>query len=173
MKGNILLQIGIISGIALVVALLLGLPNKRGTHGFDERQLAERGKAAQFAMYTALGSLIAIYLGLLFEWLPFENVAVLSVSALVLTMLVFEGYCIFHDAFLTDDETSIGKSVVYLALGGLWMGMAWFGRIRGAEIDWIDLLLGIDYLGAALMLLIRMLYVRIRDRMEDGAEANG
>ena len=88
-------------------------------------------------------------------------------------MLVFEGYCIFHDAFLTDDETSIGKSVVYLALGGLWMGMAWFGRIRGAEIDWIDLLLGIDYLGAALMLLIRMLYVRIRDRMEDGAEANG
>lgn len=169
MEWKLFWQIALIAMCSVGFAVLLGGIGKANEDKFDERQMVERGRAAQLAMNTALIYLLAIYAGLLFDWIDLDNVAVMAVFGLVLTTIVNGGYCIFHDAYLERGQKAGSVIVHRLLLGAAWLSMGWFQRKWNAVSAWVDVALGIGYASDGVLLLARWLMSRIEEK-RDGKE---
>lgn len=173
MNYDILWPIVTISGIAIALGIFLrGIVNG-SDEKFDERQLIERGRGANLAMFIAFSYLLGLYAGLSFDLIRSEYAAIFAVYGMVTTVLVYSAYCIFRDAFLNRDQDMFVEVVKHILFGGIWMAMAWFIRERDPERAWIDGALALDYLGTGVLLLIRALVLCIQERRTAREDAHG
>ena len=159
---DILAPILTLSAIAIGAGIMLNEFNN--DLKYDERQLIERGKGANLAMLVAVCYLLGIYVGHAFDLLRVEYMAVFAVYGLTATLMVYNGYCIFHDAFL-NQEQELGPTVLHNGLiGALWLAMSFMKSSWDPQDAWISGALGLTYLFQCAMLLLRALILRIQDR---------
>lgn len=169
MNSDILIPILTLAAISVGAGLLL---NHFGNSSkYDERQLIERGKAASFAMNTAIVYLIGISTGYIFDLLPKEYMTIFAVWGMLVTLMVHTGYCIFRDAHLTAEKEPLIEALKYGAFGCVPLMVHRFND--GEESDWINLALAVEGLGIAAMLLIHALVRCIRDRRSAEEDTNG
>ena len=162
MNPDILIPILTLSAISVGAGVLLD--HFGNSDKYDERQLVERGRAAGLAMNIAISYLIGIFAGLALGVLPVEYMEVFAVYGLTVTLLAHTGYCIFHDAHLTEEQDAVLEGLKYGALGGVCLVLVVFNH-RG--IEWIQLALALDYVGTAVMLLLRALILRLREKRDE------
>lgn len=161
MNFDILGPILTISAIAIGAGIMLN--EFSNDDKYDERQLIERGKGANLAMLVALIYLLGIYVGYAFELLRMEYMAIFAVYGLLATTMVYNGYCIFHDAFL-NREQKLAPTVLHSGLlGALWLAMAFMRSGWDPQQVWINGALGLIYLFQCAMLLLRAFILHIRD----------
>lgn len=89
---------GILVGLVIVYVACRWIRQGRGKAQYDERQELIRGKAYKCAFYvTLLGISIALctgdYIG------KYVNISVVLFVVLCVGVLMYAGYCIFHDAY--------------------------------------------------------------------------
>ena len=170
---DILIPILTLSTIAISVGILMTEFGKTHDDKFDERQLIERGRAANLAMTSAIVYLFGIFAGHVFELLRMEYIAIFAVYGLTVMLLVHSGYCIIHDAYLSSEQ-ELGPEVVRnMLFGVLWMGMIFLSGAADPHGNWIRGALALDYLGIGIMLLLRELIVRMQDRRTEKEYADG
>jgi len=165
MNPDILIPILTLSAISVGAGLLL---NHFGeSDKFDERQQIERGRAANLAMCTAMVYLLGIYCGYSFDLLPMEYGAIFAVYGLTVVVLVSDGYCIFHDALLNRDQEPGPEAFRGILLGGVWLSLALFRRSWDITIAWVNCALGLCWLLRGVMILLRALILRLREKRDE------
>lgn len=167
MEWKLFWQIAFVALGSVGLAILLGGVGKSGADKFDERQMVERGKAAQLAMTTVMVYLLVLYAGSLFDWIAQEHLALMAIFGLILTELVHGAYCILHDAYLERGQEAAGVIAQRLALGSVWLLMGWFQWGRDALSAWFDFALGIGYASDGVFLLVRGLMLRIEEKRDE------
>lgn len=174
MNLEIVLPVITISCIAIAVGCILKAFGKINDGKFDERQLIERGRGANLAMDVALVYMLGLYSGLSFDLLPQEHMIVFAIYGLTLTIMVFHGYCIFHDAYLNREQGLTAAVWQNGMIGALWLCMTILRRERwGSTYEWIFISFAMVYLFQSMMLLLRAIVLHIRDRMEELENADG
>lgn len=166
MGTDILKYILILTLLALGAGAVLSWPSGKSKR-YDERQLAERGRAAQLAMSTGIFYLIFTYGGIELNLLPWENLMHLTLFGLVLVEMVFTAWCVFRDAYLGTEQNGMLETMASCGLGLLWFLMAWANWDRGPTVALIDLFLGCSYVSTGLFLLIRAAFLWVTSRMEN------
>ena len=173
MNTDILMPILTISGIAVAAGYLLNVLEKANEHKFDERQLIERGRGANLSMNAALMYLLGLYMGHAFDLLQPEHWSIFAVYGLVVMFLVFDGYCIFHDACLGRGE-KLGPLVLSSGLFGvLWLVTALQKAPWDPETAWINGAFALFWLSRSVMLLLRTVVLYIQDQCAAKEEADG
>lgn len=173
MNRDILMPILTIGGIAIVLGVSCTKVRSRDDRNYDERQLIERGRGANLAMLTAFSYLLALYGAERFHLIRIEYMGIFSLYGLALTMVIYDGYCIFHDAYLHRGR-GLGEALLNSGLlGAIWLGSAWFNSLRNPEAAWIDAALALGLLAEIVMLLLRTLILRIQDRRAEGENGDG
>lgn len=173
MNTDILMPILTISGIAVAAGYLLNVLEKAVAHKFDERQLIERGRGANLSMNAALMYLLGLYMGHAFDLLQPEHWSIFAVYGLVVMFLVFDAYCIFHDAFQQRGEKLGTRILSDGFLGALWLVTALQKAPWDPEGAWINGALALSWLARSGMLLLRAVILHIRDCREEREEADG
>ena len=174
MNSDLWIPIVTISGISIASGFLLSILGKRNDERFDERQLIERGRSANLAMWVGMTYMLCLYMGLAFDLIRMEDMTIFAIYGLCVTMLVFGGSCIFHDAYLNREQSFVVEVLRNGILGVIWLVLTlprreWFG----AEFLWINAALALTYLLQAAMLLLHGLICWFRDRREEGARGDG
>lgn len=173
MDFGILLHILTISGIAIGLGIFFYEYLKSDEDKFDERQLIERGRGASLSMHTAYSYMLCLYVGHAFEILRAEYIVTLAVCGLTVTMLVYDAYCIFHDAFLNREQQWAKEIRRNLPIGALWLALALANIKLDPQEVWLNGALSVMYLGRSVMLLIRERMLRAQERQMDKEEADG
>lgn len=173
MNTDILMPILTISGIAVAAGYLLNVLEKANEHKFDERQLIERGRGANLSMNAALMYLLGLYMGHAFDLLQPDHWSIFAVYGLVVMFLVFDVYCIFHDACLGRGE-KLGPLVLSSGLFGvLWLVTAVQKAPWDPETAWINGAFALFWLSRSVMLLLRTVVLYIQDQRAAKEEADG
>lgn len=173
MNTDILMPILTISGIAVAAGYLLNVLEKANEHKFDERQLIERGRGANLSMNAALMYLLGLYMGHAFDLLQPEHWSIFAVYGLVVMFLVFDVYCIFHDACLGRGE-KLGPLVLSSGLFGvLWLVTALQKAPWDPETAWINGAFALFWLSRSGMLLLRTVVLYIQDQCAAKEESDG
>ena len=173
MFEDILMPVLTLSGIAVAAGYLLNVLEKAVAHKFDERQLIERGRGANLAMNTALMYLLGVYMGHAFDLLRPEHWSIFAVYGLIVMIMVFDAYCIFHDAFQQRGEKLGTRILSDGFLGVLWLVTALQKAPWDPEGAWINGALALCWLSRSGMLLLRTVILHIRDSREEREEADG
>ena len=172
MFDDILMPVLTLSGIAVAAGYMLNMLGKASEGKFDERQLIERGKGANLAMSTALMYLVGLCTGHVFNLLRPEHWAVFAVYGLVVTVMVSDAYCIFHDAYLGRGEWPGARVLSDGLIGVIWLVMALRRDAWDMENAWIYGAVGLSWLSRSGMLLLRAVILWIQDRSTEKDGAN-
>lgn len=173
MNADFLVPIITISGIAVAGGYMLNAFGKSNDDKFDERQLIERGRGANLAMDIALLYLLGLFAGQALNLLRPEHWSIYAISGLVVTMVVYDCYCIFHDAWLGQSQM-LGPTVLTgILFGVLWLVTALHRVAWDIETAWINGAFALCWLSRSVMLLLRTFVLYIRDRREDKGEHDG
>ena len=173
MNTDILMPILTISGIAVAAGYLLNVLEKAVAHKFDERQLIERGRGANLSMNAALMYLLGLYMGHAFDLLQPEHWSIFAVYGLVVMFLVFDVYCIFHDACLGRGEKLAPLVLSSGLFGVLWLVTALQKAPWDPETAWINGAFALFWLSRSGMLLLRTVVLYIQDQRTAKDEADG
>lgn len=169
---DIILPILTISGIAIGAGIMLSEFGKADYDKFDERQLIEQGRGADIAMRTSLLYLLGLYVGDDLDLIHSEYIAIFAVYGLLVSAMVYHGYCIFNDAFLRRGQRPGREALRHGSVGAAWLVMALYGGTREPDYAWIRGALSLASLSVAVMLLMRELMLRVQDRRaeKDGTD---
>ena len=169
---NTEMALGFVTGVllvAIVCTVIAKMAKKKGSVGrgeYDERQQIARGKAFTWAYATLL-----IYLA---AWMVFRTMEIPffmesdSVWAgALLSIAVFVGYAIFHDAYFKASESPKTWIVIICACGLLNLVIGIGRLLRGASLadkinNNMNLFVGLLLVATLVMLLIK----RAMDRRE-------
>ena len=166
MKYEILKYLLPIAGVSLVLGLPLGLPSKRWSKMFDERQLIEQGKAAKLAVAVVLVYLLSFYAALSFYEIPQDLLLPLVIAGMTLAVMVYRGYCIFHDAAVPNEKNPMTEGVSRAGLGMFWLIIAFDSLDWHPEVAAIQCLLAIAEIFEGSCLMLRFLYLRLQSKKE-------
>ena len=169
---NTEMALGFVTGVllvAIVCTVIAKMAKKKGSVGrgeYDERQQIARGKAFTWAYATLL-----IYLA---AWMVFRTMEIPffmesdSVWAgALLSIAVFVGYAIFHDAYFKASESPKTWIVIICACGLLNLVIGIGRLLQGASLadkinNNMNLFVGLLLVATLVMLLIK----RAMDRRE-------
>ena len=169
---NTEMALGFVTGVllvAIVCTVIAKMAKKKGSVGrgeYDERQQIARGKAFTWAYATLL-----IYLA---AWMVFRTMEIPffmesdSVWAgALLSIAVFVGYAIFHDAYFKASESPRFWIIIICACGLLNLIIGIGRLLRGASLadkinNNMNLFVGLLLVATLVMLLIK----RAMDRRE-------
>ena len=153
-------------GIVKIIILKRTGVQRRGA--YDERQQLARGKA-----YTAAYATLLIYLAV---WMIFRSVEVpffmesLSVVlGALLSIAVFVGYSVFHDAYFKASESPKSWIGIICAIGAVNLGIGALHLIRGETLterlyDNVNLFVG-------LLMAVTLVCLVIKRAMDRRSEA--
>lgn len=173
MNSDILMPILTISGIAVAAGYLLNALGKANEHKFDERQLIERGRSANLAMTTALVYLVGLCTGHIFDLLRPEHWSIYAVYGLVVMIMVFDAYCISHDAYLGRGENPGLRVLSDGLLGVLCLVTALRRGAWDIEGAWINVAVALSWLSRSVMILLHAFVRHIQDRFSAKGEEWG
>ena len=140
----------------------------KGRYQYDERQLAEQGKAGKYAMYTAM---IAIFVCGILQDAGLEIGGIFGACCCIaISLTVFAGICIFKDAyFYTSRQPKVymwyfGALGALLTASGIWRIVSGDVMIDGVLTSGaICLPIGIMCIAIVLFIIIK----RGMDRREE------
>ncbi len=173
MNLNILLSIVTLSGVAIGLGIFLTEFLKSDEGKFDERQLIEQGRGANLSMNIGISYLLGLFVGCSFDLIQPAYLPVVAVYGLTVMMIVYHGYCIFHDDYLNREQEWRKEVLRKLRLGGIWVAIAFFTSKQGDDDAWIDGAIALSWLSEGMMILLRELVLRIRDRRAAKDECDG
>lgn len=113
--------IGVIAGVAVGLVLVFLLiryfrTDKKIMPQYDERQELIRGRGFKYAFYTSL-----VYFGLLtltiFCLTEIVQPGVLTFLGVCLSVLVYAGYCIWHEAYFALNENPKRVMIAFSVIG--------------------------------------------------------
>ena len=164
--------IGFVVGI-LLVALLCGVMvkmarrNGGGKGEFDERQLAARGKAYAMGYYTLLLYLLFWMIMRSLE-VPFFMESLSVIAGALLSIAVFVGHSIFHDAYFKASESPRTWIGILCAVGTLNLVIGILHLMRGTDLQ--TRLYDNMNLPVGLLMLVTLACVVIKRLMDRRAE---
>ncbi len=125
-----ILVVAAVCGIAWKVARKKGL----GKGEFDERQQIARGKAGTAAYFTLL-IYLALWMILRSLEIPFFMTGISVFGGALLSIAVFVGYSIFHDAYFKASESPRVWIAVICAVAAVNLGIGIFNLVRQPTIQ--------------------------------------
>ena len=136
---NTAMALGFVTGIlivAIVCTVMAKMAKKKGCVGrgkYDERQQIARGKAFTWA-YATLLVYLAVWMVFRSMEIPFFMEGLSVIVGALLSIGVFVGYSIFHDAYFKTSESPRTWIGIICAVGLLNLGLG-IGRLfRGETI---------------------------------------
>ena len=167
---------GVIVGIVccvIVFAIIAAVAKKMGRRGpceFDERQELIRGRGFKYGFFTLL--IYNLIIGPLMNALAQDKLfdaTTQNTFGVCIALLIFGGYCILNDAYMSLNEKPIATYILLGATGtmNLVIGLAdlFHGTmVRDGKLSYhaSNLMIGVDLLLLVLVFLIR----NIRNREE-------
>lgn len=165
--------LGVAVGLILVMLLFKYVKVKKEGSNFeyDERQQVARGNGFKYGYITSIvyyASLCVIMMsGIL---LPVEH-SVLIFGGILLSVLVYVVYCIFHDAYVSLNENANRLMIVFVVLGVVNILIGIMHILHGTMVEnkiltfhCINLLCGILLLAIAVVLFV---HTRLQTREEE------
>ena len=156
--------IGFLAGIlavAIACVATMKLARKKGVKpaGFDERQLAARGRAFTVA-YATLGIYLAVWMVLNSLELPFFATRLSVLIGLLLSVAVFAGYGIFNDAYFRTSDKPASWAGILGVIGLLNTGIGVWHAVEAATVQerWYEntnLFVGIMILAVFICMLVK------------------
>ena len=170
---NTAMALGFVTGIlvvAIVCTVVAKMANKKGVIGkgkYDERQQIARGRAFTWA-YATLLVYLAVWMVFRTMEIPFFMEGISVIIGALLSIAVFVGYSIFHDAYFKASESPRTWLIIISVVGllNLVIGM---GRLfRGETIverlyDNMNLFVG----ALLIVVLVCIVIKRAIDRREE------
>ena len=173
MKFDFLIPLLTISGIAIGLGILLTEYLKSHEDKFDERQLIERGRGANLAMNVALSYLLCLFVAYSLSLVKAEHLVITAFGGALVPTVVYNGYCIFHDAYIRSDQTAAKEAGRSLRLGAIWLALALAKGGTGITDGWTNGALSLFWLSTGLMLLVRDWMLRIQNRRCEKDDCDG
>ena len=136
---NTAMALGFVTGILVVVivcAVLGKMAKKKGAIGrgqYDERQQIARGRAFTWA-YAVLLVYLALWMVLRSMEIPFFMEGASVIIGALLSIAVFVGYSIFHDAYFKASESPRTWIIIISAVSLLNLGIGVGRLFRGETI---------------------------------------
>ena len=136
---NTAMALGFVTGIlvvAIVCTVMAKMAKKKGCAGkgeYDERQQIARGKAFTWA-YATLLVYLAVWMVFRSMDIPFFMEGVSVIIGALLSIAVFVGYSIFHDAYFKASESPRTWLIIISAISLLNMGTGVGKLFRGETI---------------------------------------
>lgn len=169
---NTAMALGFVTGIlvvAIVCAVLGKMAKKKGVFGkgqYDERQQIARGRAFTWA-YAVLLVYLAVWMVFRSMEIPFFMEGDSVWAGALLSIAVFVGYSIFHDAYFKASESPKTWIVIICACGLLNLVIGIGRLLRAASLadrfnNNMNLFVGLLLVATLVMLLIK----RAIDRRE-------
>ena len=101
--------------IAVIILLLFKKFSLMKKPEYDERQLYEQGRANTIAYRFSLAGMgLILFLYGFKDDIPNEVIPLAILLVVVLSVMVFATYCIFHDAYFTTEEMKPNKKWILL-----------------------------------------------------------
>ena len=140
--------------IAIVILMIFKKLNLTKKPEYDERQLYEQGRANTIAYRFSLAGMgLVLFLYGFKDDIPFEIFPIAILAVVVLSVMIFATYCIFHDAYFTTEQMKPNKKwillwvfiivanlfslIVNLQIGGLYYD----GRVNTAALSALVILM--------------------------------
>ena len=136
---NTAMALGFVTGIlvvAIVCTVMAKMAKKKGCIGkgkYDERQQIARGKAFTWA-YATLLVYLAVWMVFRSMDIPFFMEGVSVIIGALLSIAVFVGYSIFHDAYFKASESPRTWLIIISAVSLLNLGIGMGKLLRGETI---------------------------------------
>ena len=136
---NTAMALGFVTGIlivAIVCTVMAKMAKKKGCVGrgkYDERQQIARGKAFTWA-YAVLLVYLAVWMVFRTMEIPFFMEGASVIIGALLSIAVFVGYSIFHDAYFKASESPRTWLIIISAISLLNMGIGVGKLLRGETI---------------------------------------
>ena len=136
---NTAMALGFVTGIlvvAIVCTVMVKMAKKKGCVGrgkYDERQQIARGKAFTWA-YAVLLVYLAVWMVFRTMEIPFFMEGASVIIGALLSIAVFVGYSIFHDAYFKASESPRTWLIIISAISLLNMGIGVGKLLRGETI---------------------------------------
>lgn len=145
--------------ILTVVALKCARRGGAGKGKYDERQMVARGRAYTWGYATLLIYLV-FWLIMRSMEIPFFMEAVSVLIGALLSIAVFVGYCIFHDAYFKASESPKAWIAIICAMGVVNLGIGLVKLFREATLqerlyDNMNLFVGALMVFALICLLVK------------------
>lgn len=156
--------VGILIGLVLVAILIRYVrTDKKIKAKYDERQELIRGRGFKYAFYTSLvyfGLLTITMLGLT-EIVPIPS-GVLTFFGVCLSVLVYAGYCIWHEAYFALNENPKRVMIAFSVIGvcNVIIGLSNLHKVTSlqsadATPGLINLTCAVLFVGIFLILLVK------------------
>ena len=136
---NTAMALGFVTGIlvvAIVCTVMAKMAKKKGCIGkgkYDERQQIARGRAFTWA-YATLLVYLAVWMVFRSMDIPFFMEGVSVIIGALLSIAVFVGYSIFHDAYFKASESPRTWLIIISAVSLLNLGIGMGKLLRGETI---------------------------------------
>ena len=136
---NTAMALGFVTGIlvvAIVCTVMAKMAKKKGCIGkgkYDERQQIARGRAFTWA-YATLLVYLAVWMVFRSMDIPFFMEGVSVIIGALLSIAVFVGYSIFHDAYFKASESPRTWLIIISAVSLLNLGIGVGKLLRGETI---------------------------------------
>ena len=136
---NTAMALGFVTGIlvvAIVCTVMAKMAKKKGCAGkgeYDERQQIARGRAFTWA-YATLLVYLAVWMVFRTMEIPFFMEGISVIIGALLSIAVFVGYSIFHDAYFKASESPRTWLIIISAISLLNMGIGVGKLLRGETI---------------------------------------
>ena len=136
---NTAMALGFVTGIlivAIVCTVMAKMAKKKGCVGrgkYDERQQIARGKAFTWA-YAVLLVYLAVWMVFRTMEIPFFMEGASVIIGALLSIAVFVGYSIFHDAYFKASESPRTWLIIISAVSLLNLGIGMGKLLRGETI---------------------------------------
>ena len=136
---NTAMALGFVTGIlivAIVCTVMAKMAKKKGCVGrgkYDERQQIARGKAFTWA-YAVLLVYLAVWMVFRTMEIPFFMESLSVIIGALISIVVFVGYSIFHDAYFKASESPRTWIIIISAVSLLNVGIGVGRLLRGETI---------------------------------------
>ena len=137
---NTAMALGFVTGIlvvAIVCTVMAKMAKKKGCIGkgkYDERQQIARGRAFTWA-YATLLVYLAVWMVFRSMDIPFFMEGVSVIIGALLSIAVFVGYSIFHDAYFKASESPRTWIGILCAVGTLNLVIGILHLMRGTDLQ--------------------------------------
>lgn len=127
--------VGILIAVMIIVVLARIARRRDGAKGaYDERQVAARGRAYCIAYFTLL-IYLAVWMVLRTLDIPFFATSLSVLLGALLSIAVFVGYSIFHDAYFKASESPRTWIGVLCGIGGMNLALGIIRLFREEGIE--------------------------------------
>lgn len=157
--------------LAVLIVLIVRKNMKYRNHpeyGYDERQKAVQGVAYKIAFFVLVGYDIINGFVCMFTKL-WADVFVMSFVGICLALIVFVGYSVWKDAYITMSSKLSLWSVFFFIIGLLNTVMYFVCGIDETDENissLINLIIGITFLIISIICFAKMLYDKIMEKRE-------